>query len=288
MNIETYLAEKKKLVDQALATCFHDIPECPPLLKEAMEYSLKAGGKRIRPILVIASAEVFGKSAAQVMPAALAFELIHTFSLIHDDLPAMDNDDLRRGKPTNHKVFGEGVAILAGDGMLTHAFYLLARAQVSSDLMAEIAKATGAEGMVGGQVLDLQGENATLNADSLEKIHFYKTGRLITAAVTTGATLGGASASQLKNFRAYGEKIGLAFQIADDVLNVESSTEALGKKAGSDQNRHKSTYPGLWGLKTSKQKADQLVNEAVTSLESFGVAADPLRAIAQYIVHRSC
>ncbi len=215
--------------------------------------------------------------------------MIHTFSLIHDDLPAMDNDDLRRGVPTNHKVFGEGLAILAGDGLLAEAFYLLAQSkhEKTLEVIRDIAEAAGPAGMVGGQVLDLQGEGADLQPDDLERIHRYKTGRLIAVAVTSGAKIGGAAPAQLGALKVYGEKIGLAFQIADDILNVEGSKADLGKSTGSDAQKKKATYPGLLGLEVSKQKAAALMEEAVAALRIFDEKADPLRELACYIVRRS-
>ncbi|MDO8494341.1 MAG: polyprenyl synthetase family protein [Deltaproteobacteria bacterium] len=294
MDIQAYLATQKEKIDRALTTTFQTCADIPPVLREAMEYSLKAGGKRVRPVLVLASAAVYKAPEEKIMPVALAMELIHTFSLIHDDLPAMDNDDLRRGQPTSHKVFGEGKAILAGDGMLSHAFFLLARLGKKGgvyptlllEVIEDIAKATGAEGMVGGQVLDLQGEGADLNEEGLRKIHRYKTGALITASVISGAKLAGAGKKDLEHLKVYGDKIGLAFQIADDVLNVEGTTKELGKKAGSDASLQKTTYPSVCGLEESKKKARQLVEEAVKSLETFDSKAGSLREIARYIIQR--
>lgn len=286
MNIETYLQSRKAEVDQALENYFSLRNDWPPRLKEAILYSLKAGGKRIRPILAIAACEACGGTAKAAMPAALALEMIHTFSLIHDDLPAMDNDDLRRGLPTNHKVFGEGIAVLAGDGLLSEAFYLLAQAMNNLEVLRDIALATGPAGMVGGQVLDLEGEGVALNLERLEKIHRYKTGRLITVSVTSGAKIAGAKPAELEALKAYGERIGLAFQIADDILNIEGSKENMGKSIGSDQDNQKSTYPALLGLEVSKTKARELVEEAVSFLKPFGVKSEVLSAIANYIVLR--
>lgn len=285
MNIEAYLKEKQQRVNQALRDCLS--LECPPRLKEAMQYSVEAGGKRIRSILAIAACEACGGSEAAVMPAACALELIHTFSLIHDDLPAMDNDDLRRGKPTNHKMFGDGTAILAGDGLLAHAFWVLARHNIPSDILEEIAEAAGPRGIVGGQQLDLEGEGKTLSAEALEKIHRYKTGRLITSSVVCGARTALASPVPLEHLKKYGERVGLAFQIADDLLNVEGSPADTGKQAtGSDQTLSKATYPAILGVEASRKEAARLVGEALAALSSLDAKADPLRHIAQFIISR--
>jgi len=264
-------------------------------LRKAMAYSLKAGGKRIRPILVMAGAEAVGGKADAVLPVACALEMIHTFSLIHDDLPAMDNDDLRRGIPTNHKVFGEGVAILAGDGMLSEAFYLMCRSDRGPQIIPErllevvrdIAEATGPRGMVGGQILDLEGEGKKLDLEGLEKIHRHKTGALIAVSVTSGAKLSGGTADQVVALGRYGRAIGLTFQIADDILAVEGDEKEMGKRVGNDAARAKSTYPALLGLEASKQKAGQVTDEAIQALSSFGPSADPLRELAHYIVSRT-
>lgn len=287
MNITVYLETKRDQVNQALEKYLELSSQCPPRLKEAMQYSLKAGGKRIRPILTLASCEACGGEAEVAMPVACALEMIHTFSLIHDDLPAMDNDDWRRGQPTNHKVFGEGMAILAGDGLLAHAFSILAKAKISSEVIEDIAWATGPCGMVGGQVLDLGGEGKNLTISELEKLHRYKTGRLIAVAVTTGAKLANAAPTQLEGLKSYGERIGLAFQIADDILNVEGSQERMGKSAGSDRKKSKATYPGILGVTASRQRAEELVSQAIAALNSFDAKADPLRAIAQFIIARN-
>ncbi|OGQ46516.1 MAG: polyprenyl synthetase [Deltaproteobacteria bacterium RIFCSPLOWO2_02_FULL_46_8] len=294
MNIEQYLNNQKIVVDKALFAFLAENKEFPPKLEEAIEYSLKAGGKRIRPILALAAAQAVGGAIEPVLPLACAMEMIHTFSLIHDDLPAMDNDDFRRGKPTNHKVYGEGVAILAGDALLSEAFYLLCHPnivrQISPnvliDVIRDVAHATGRSGMVGGQILDLEGEGKKSDADALEKIHHYKTGCLITTSITSGAKIAGANGAQLEALKIYGEKVGLAFQIADDILNVEGTKENLGKSVGSDQQHNKSTYPSLFGLTVSKKMAQDLAEQAVSVLEIFDAKADPLRGIAQYIVSR--
>lgn len=250
-----------------------------------MAYSLNAGGKRIRPILALAACEAAGGNSEKALPAACALECIHTFSLIHDDLPAMDNDDLRRGVPTNHKIFGEGMAILAGDGLLSTAFEILSEYK-NTEILRDIAAATGPEGMVGGQVFDLKAEGKKLEEKDLEKIHRHKTGRLIQVSVTSGAKIGRAGAAQLEGLKIYGEKIGLAFQIADDLLNVEGDARQTGKSVGSDQAHQKATYPKILGVEASRQKALRLYNEASSALADFGSPADPLRQIARFIVHR--
>ena len=258
----------------------------PPTLYESMRYSLSAGGKRIRPILSIASCEAVGGMTEDVIPAAIAIEMIHTYSLIHDDLPAMDNDDLRRGKPTNHKVFGEATAILAGDGLLTLAFSILSGVSNSMKIIHEIALAAGPEGMVGGQQLDIENEGKNIDVKALEELHRRKTGALILAAVRSGGIAGGAAETQLSALTDYGMKIGLAFQIADDILDLEGDVEYIGKSPGKDVKQNKNTYPALLGLAESKIVARNLVDEALEALESFDEKAVPLRMIAEYIIDR--
>lgn len=288
MNIENYLGKSREEVNRALRRYLALPSQCPPRLEEAIQYSLEAGGKRIRPILAIASGEACGGKTEAVLPVACALEMIHTFSLIHDDLPAMDNDDLRRGRPTNHKVFGEGMAILAGDGLMIQAFGLLARQRISCEVMEEIAQAAGPAGMVGGQVLDLEAEGRKLRPQELETIHCLKTGRLIAVSVTSGARMAKATLEQLEKLQSYGQAVGLAFQITDDILNVEGSPVETGKqRTGSDDARRKATYPSLFGVQASRTKAQQLVDEAIQSLAYFDQKADPLRGIAQYIISRS-
>lgn len=293
MKIEQYLSAKKKQVDDWLQKYFaassdssdRAAPGGLAALHEAMTYSLNAGGKRIRPILALAACEAVGGKTEAALPAACALECIHTFSLIHDDLPAMDNDDLRRGVPTNHKIFGEGMAILAGDGLLAAAFEILSECK-NVEVLRDIAAATGPEGMIGGQVFDLKAEGKKLEEKDLEKIHRYKTGRLIQVSVTSGAKIGGANPAQLEALKKYGEKIGLAFQIADDLLNVEGDARQTGKGVGSDQAHQKATYPKILGLEASRQKARRLYDEASSALADFGSRADPLRQIARFIVNR--
>lgn len=293
MEFKKYIHERQVLVEEALCSSIND-GVIPPTLAEAMTYSLKAGGKRLRPILVIAGAEAVGGSAAEVLSAAVAMEMIHTFSLIHDDLPAMDDDSFRRGKPTSHKVFGEAMAILAGDGLLAEAFTVLAdRSRFPEaadallvDIIHEIAAATGPRGMTGGQVIDMESTGKIIAEPELTRLHACKTGRLIAASVTAGARLAGASREHVKALEVYGEATGLAFQIADDILDIEGDQAELGKDVGSDVAQGKNTFPALIGAEESKRRAHVLVDRAVESLRMFDEKADPLRAIARYVVER--
>ncbi len=305
MNIETYLKEKRELVDSYLKSCF-DTPFLPSVLHEAMRYSLFAGGKRIRPILALASYEACGGNPEYIVPQASALELIHTYSLIHDDLPAMDNDEFRRGKPTNHKVFGEAMAILAGDALITEAFSMLAnsnplsrgrdRVGGSSDMkikpsslmrvIRDIALSAGACGMVGGQAQDILSESLGPDRDTLHFIHIHKTAALITASVRMGPILAGIGGDILKALTRYGENVGLTFQIIDDILDIEGNTEELGKSAGSDKKKKKMTYPSLYGIEGSRLRAQELILEAIDALRIFSSEADPLREIASYLIKR--
>ncbi len=291
-NLKSYLQEKRKVVEETLEKLLPSEQEWPARLHESMLYSIRAGGKRLRPILVIASCEACGADSRRVLPVAVAIEMIHTYSLIHDDLPAMDDDALRRGKPTNHKVFGEAVAILAGDALLTEAFRIMSRYRHPElspvaliEVIEAIAEASGSKGMAGGQVVDLESEDQTIDLEKLERLHKHKTGRLIRVSVEAGAKLGGASPPQLKALSLYGEKIGLAFQIADDVLDIEGGEE-IGKDLGSDVANHKATYPSVLGLEESKKRARLLIEEALASLQIFDAKANPLREIAHYVVNR--
>jgi len=294
-DLEAYLAERRRAVEAALDRYLPPADAYPPTIHQAMRYSVFAGGKRLRPILVIAAAEAVGGGMAAVMPTACAFELIHTYSLIHDDLPAMDDDDYRRGRPTNHKVYGEAVAILAGDALLTHALGLVAvncaaggtPLEVFPRVLAEITQAAGSGGMIGGQVVDVQSEGRPVSAETLEYIHTHKTGALIRAALRSGALLAGAAEPALAALTEYGERLGLAFQIVDDVLDIEGSLESLGKRAGSDRRKQKATYPALHGLEASKARAAALVREAQDALAGLGPPATPLRALADFVLHRS-
>jgi geranylgeranyl diphosphate synthase type II len=260
----------------------------PPVLWESMRYSLQAGGKRIRPLLVIATLEALGQDAQPAMSAACALELIHTQSLIHDDLPAMDNDDLRRGKPTNHKVFGEAQAILAGDAMLAHAFSLLA-GPLSAHYPAELCLAVCAElagattDMVRGQVVDIASEGQAVSAETLSYIHTNKTGALLRAAVRLGAILGRANDAKRQELDRYAAHVGLAFQIADDILDVTKTAEELGKTPGKDAAVGKATYPALYGIDAAREKLDAEIAGALEALASWGEPAEPLRAIARFV-----
>jgi len=296
MDIRQYLQEKKEIVDSALQRYLPKKEEFTSNLHKAMQHSLFAGGKRIRPILSIASYEAVGGKGESILPFACALEMIHTYSLIHDDLPAIDNDDYRRGKPTCHKVFGEAIAILAGDGLLTEAFRLMtnqpARDRRSRDggviieLVNEVARAAGVLGMVGGQVADVESEGKAVNLPTVQYIHARKTGAMIAASVRVGAKWGGAQGEILDALTCYGESLGLAFQIVDDILNVEGEAALLGKKTGSDLSRGKATYPSVLGVEESKKKGRELVEISVDALKQFGPEADPLREIARFIAAR--
>lgn len=290
-DLKNYLQTRRELVDEALELSLASAKHWPESLNESVRYSIFAGGKRLRPILALATAEALGAKPQGVLPVAAALEMIHTYSLIHDDLPAMDDDDLRRGRPTNHKVYGEALAILAGDALLTRAFEVMAQAAKNGQaktylqVIARIAKASGSQGMVGGQVQDLASEKKQITLEDLEHLHRHKTGTLIRVAVEAGALIADASESQLTSLKAFGNCIGLAFQIADDVLDIVGGEE-IGKDVGSDLEKEKATYPALLGLEQSQAKADALTQEALSHLESFGEAATPLRAIARYVVYR--
>ena len=304
-DFAAYLEAARLKVEEALDGSLG--PERPESLREAMRYSLLAGGKRLRPILCLAACELAGGSQAQAIPTAVALEMIHTMSLIHDDLPAMDNDDLRRGRPTNHKVFGEANAILAGDALLTRAFEMVALrspgvpAERLLAVLGELSLASGAPGLVGGQVVDLECEGRSVDLDTLEFIHLHKTGALLRACVVSGALIGGAADAMLEALRIYARGIGLAFQIIDDILDVTASSEVLGKTAGKDLVADKTTYPKLLGIEESRRRAAVLVAEAKAALAPWssggndghaadGHAADghaaPLLALADYITSR--
>jgi geranylgeranyl diphosphate synthase, type II len=292
-DLEAYLKDKRVLVDAALERFLPGEDVQPLTVHRAMRYSVLAGGKRLRPILVIAGAEAVGAPPATVMPTACALEMIHTYSLIHDDLPAMDDDDYRRGRLTNHKVFGDAVAILAGDALLTLAFKLVADnaalvsdARVVCDVVAAIAEACGTFGMVGGQVVDIESEGKAITPETLEYIHRHKTAALLRGSLWVGARLGGADAAALAAIDDAGQSLGLAFQIVDDILDVEGSLEALGKTAGSDARKQKATYPALHGLEVSRREARRLIEEAKSRLAVFGDRATPIRALADFVVER--
>jgi geranylgeranyl diphosphate synthase type II len=258
-----------------------------------MRYSLLAGGKRLRPILCLSTGELHGGSLEMCLPTACALEMIHTMSLIHDDLPAMDNDDYRRGKLTNHKVFGEDIAILAGDGLLAYAFeFVVTQTRNVAphnllEVIARLGRTVGAEGLVGGQVLDLESEGKTdVTADTLTFIHTHKTGALLETSVVSGAILAGATETEVEKLSTFAQNIGLAFQIVDDILDITATQEELGKTAGKDLLAQKATYPSLWGIEESQKQAQQLVDEAIAALDCYGEAATPLKSLAQYIVSR--
>jgi geranylgeranyl diphosphate synthase type II len=297
MNLQIYLEDKRRLVEQAMADLTQgalDLPAEVARHLEAMRYSLFAGGKRVRPILCLAACEAVGGAVANALPAAVALECIHTYSLIHDDLPAMDDDKLRRGKQTNHILYGEAGAILAGDGLLTMAFEILSNKLAGNldpakrlEMINIIAHAAGSSGMVGGQAMDIDSEGKAIDIETLRQIHSRKTGALITAAVQSGCVIGGATSKQFSSLTVYGEKIGLAFQIIDDLLNVEGTAEQLGKAAGSDADRGKATYPAVYGIERTRQLAAETISDALRALEDFDEHAAPLRELAAYIISRN-
>ena len=290
------LAWKKIIaaVDAALDQYLPPETAYPEEIHRAVRYSVFAGGKRLRPLLTITAANVFNVPLEHALPAACAIEMIHTYSLIHDDLPALDNDDYRRGRLANHKVFGEAMAILAGDALLTCAFETLAREapkylplETVVALQQEISRAAGTAGMIGGQVVDIISEGKPVDAETLEYIHRHKTGALITCCIRCGAKMGQASAQQLALLSTYGEKIGFAFQIVDDILDITGEEEVLGKKTGSDAAKQKATYPALYGLEAAHKEAEKLLAEADACLEPFGEAAESLKSLAQMLVNRT-
>jgi len=293
-DISTYLRVRKAWVDDALAGVFEGLSRPKPLF-DAMSYSLTAGGKRIRPALMMAAYEIFRKNGRDIIGFACAMEMVHTYSLIHDDLPAMDDDDLRRGKPTCHKVFGDAMAILAGDGLLTEAFSLLTNtdrtgnwpAEVCLGVVRELATAAGAAGMVGGQAMDILSEHRKVDLDTVRFIHTNKTAALIRASVRIGAMIAGADSEDLSRLSRYGEAIGIAFQIVDDILDVEGSTDTLGKAAGADSKLEKATYPAVAGLTRAKEKAQAYITSAREALQPFGSRAEPLQQIADLILERN-
>ena len=294
MDIHQYLDQQRERVDRYLEQSLPGKLRDPEKLYESMRYSLLGGGKRIRPILTIAAAQALGYDKEAMLPFAAALEFVHTYSLIHDDLPAMDDDDYRRGRLTNHKVFGEGMAILAGDGLLTMAFELCSLVENGNSFSAEqqlaivreLAMGSGHQGMVGGQVMDIQAENQDIELSHLQRIHAYKTGRLIRSAVRIGGIIGEATPTQLEALSGYAEDIGLAFQIADDVLNMVGTREELGKDAGTDEKRGKKTYPSFFGVEGARELGEQCVERAISRLAGFASTADPLRRIATYIMSR--
>lgn len=291
MNLPAFFEEDRAAVDDALDRLMPGEDAQPPSIHRAMRYSVQAGGKRVRPILCLESARIFTADVTPVLPIACALEFIHTYSLIHDDLPALDNDDLRRGKPTCHKKFGEAAAILAGDALLTLAFETLANAPVEPArrvaVLSHVAASAGTvNGMVGGQVADIEAEGRAVQPAELEYIHRSKTAALIRASVVAGAIGGGANEEDVARLKHFGETIGWAFQVVDDILDVEESSAALGKTAGKDAAQRKATYPSLYGLEKSRQFATELETRAMAEIEPYGPRAARLRELAELIVHR--
>ena len=293
MDLKRYLREKKKIIDDYLKKYLSEKKRdrnCPKILREAMSYALIGSGKRVRPILSLAGYEAAGGKSDTILPVAASLELVHTYSLIHDDLPAMDDDDFRRNKPAVHKVFGEGTAILAGDALLTDAFHIISRSDASPkiliNIITELAHASGPEGMVGGQTVDLLLEGKKARKKDLLYIHTHKTGALIRASVRIGALMANASASKLNALTEYGEKAGLAFQIIDDILDITGTREELGKATGADSARGKNTYPSAFGLQQSHRMAETLISDSLNAVKIFNEKADALTEIARYILAR--
>ena len=293
MDLQQYMQDCRQQIDTALLSFLPAKELRPAKLHEAMHYSIFAGGKRIRPILMMATCSAIGGDPDTIIPAACAMEMIHTYSLIHDDLPAMDDDDFRRGVPTNHKVFGEDVAILAGDALLTQAFITLSASNFPAHCSKQcqalniIATAAGTAGMVGGQTVDMEAEGKSPDLDTVNYIHNHKTGALILASIQCGALLGGADNSTFIALTKFGKSAGLAFQIADDILDIVGDQQQLGKDIGSDQQRGKATYPAVLGLDESKKHMEQLHNQAIKILAPYGDQAEPLRQLSEYIINRS-
>lgn len=291
MKLSQFFEEDRALIEAALSRLLPAEDTPPVSIHKAMRYSVSAGGKRIRPVLCVEAARLFSAHVNGAVDAGCALEFIHTYSLIHDDLPALDNDDLRRGKPTNHKVFGEAIAILAGDALLTLAFQTLASAPIEPArrvrAIMEVSAAAGTvNGMVGGQVADIEAERKPVDEKGLEYIHRSKTAALIRASIVTGAIAGGASDEDVERLRRFGENIGWAFQVVDDILDVEESSAALGKTAGKDQAQQKATYPSLYGLEKSRQIASELSSRAVRELDPYGERGANLRALGEFLVAR--
>jgi len=294
-KLQPYIESRRAIIDSALLNYLQGSRRNDAEILAAMTYSIQAGGKRLRPILCMAVTHALGGSEAEALPVGCALEMIHTYSLIHDDLPAMDDDDVRRGKPTSHRAFSEATAILAGDALLTCAFQCLAEHALQQPpqqngqwlkIIALIAGAAGHDGMIEGQMRDTAAEGRNLALDELEQLHLLKTGALISAAIESGAILGHADAQAYRNLKEYGRCIGLAFQVADDILNEVGNPEIMGKAVGTDRLHRKNTYPALLGLSAARQKAAELVNQALRSLDIFDTKSDPLRAIARYVIER--
>lgn len=290
---DAFMRESKALVEENLVRYANDL-QCPDVIREAMMYSLEAGGKRLRPLLLFATLQAFGKDRELGIGTACALEMIHTYSLIHDDLPCMDDDDLRRGKPTNHKVFGEAMAVLAGDGLLTYAFQVVTEQdhkEITSEtklrIALELAKAAGPEGMVGGQVADMEAEGKQLTLHELEYIHKHKTGRLLEFAVLAGALLSGATAEQQEKLLAFAKYVGLAFQIRDDILDVEGTEEEIGKPVGSDMTNEKSTYTTLFTVEEAKRILEETIIKAKDAISSLQLQDEYLLVICDLIAKRN-
>ncbi|MHA3773774.1 polyprenyl synthetase family protein [Verrucomicrobiota bacterium sgz303538] len=291
MSLTAYLRDRQKLIEQALNGYLPRATTKPATIHKAMRYSLFAGGKRLRPILALAAAEACGGTPEAALPAACAVECVHTYSLIHDDLPCMDDDDLRRGRPTSHKVFGEGIAVLAGDALLTIAFEILAQAETTTRyktgaLITELATASGSRWLIAGQVMDLEGEGKKISGEQLRFIHRAKTAALLTTSIRLGAMSANASEQKLQALTDFGQALGLAFQVIDDILDVTQTTEKLGKTAGKDVEATKATFPALFGLERSRAEARKLTEAAHASLKPFGEKAAYLRDIADYLLAR--
>lgn len=293
-DIHLYLKKNKDLIDKTLDQILPACDDFPPQLHQAMRYCLFTGGKRLRPILSLAAAEAVGGNADSIAREACALEMIHTYTLIHDDLPAMDDADYRRSSLSTHKVFGEAVAILAGDALLTEAFNVLANGlkngthppEKIAKIIQVVSDACGSKGLIGGQVVDIASEGKIIEKELLEYIHKHKTGKLITASVILGAILGEGKQEEIGYLREYSEAIGLAFQITDDILDILGSTSELGKKTGSDSEKGKATYPGIMGMNEAKKTQKTLFQQAINALQSFDEKAEPLREIAKIIIER--
>jgi len=292
-DLSDIMAERRTLVDAALDRRLPPADEPPPTIHEAMRYSVFAGGKRLRPMLALFGCEAVGGKLEDAMPAAVALELIHTYSLVHDDLPAMDDDDFRRGRPTCHKVYGDAVAVLAGDALLTHAFQVLADPTATDvpaarrlQIVAEISAAAGSLGMVGGQTMDIQAEGKALDPTTLLTLHSKKTGALLRASLRVGGLAGGAGDAAMASLTRYGERLGLAFQIVDDILDIEGSSVEMGKTAGSDMRKQKATYPAVFGLEASRREAARLLAEAREAVRPLGDGGAVLVALADFVGRR--
>lgn len=295
MEFKTVLKEKIDYIETLLNEYMPKEEGYQKTIMKAMNYSLKAGGKRLRPILTLESCKIVGGKEEDAIPFAMAIEMIHTYSLIHDDLPALDNDDLRRGKPTNHKVFGDGMATLAGDALLNYAFEVMLSSSINKKdsnkylkAINEVAKHAGIYGMIGGQVVDVESENKIIDKDKLDFIHLNKTAAMIVGCMRAGAIIGGATEEELEKVTKYGKNIGLSFQIVDDILDITGDEEKLGKPIGSDIENHKSTYPSLLGLEKSREIARQLIEEGKSSIDGLSSEIDFLNQLGDYIISRDC